>query len=399
MFVLGLTVSAVSLYFGSNSGTRPKEYKENLDMNSRQLLAIVILLPVLCMGLPSLLMAQSDDWYSHDGNTVEEVISGPAGKLVLLKNKSGEFEFLTSAQASKRGLSISAIGSEQIRLREKGKKVPVQLPILHRNIPLDLLCFAVLRQQNKNVVISAPLKEVKSEYRDFGTGYREELSMMLEIKDSSIVVYTDTALVGSGSASSLPKFYTGGSGSERPVRISAYSITLDGLLKKLEVRTGKKYSHDLDGSQKLSLHSIDLTPNAIVHYLNGLLNTEIRVSETLDSTASAEKVGASKLNRERKRRLVSRAKAAKVFKRVRLLAERGRTKDAALLLNRLIKRSKPSARLFNVQAKLLWKLGAKKKAIKYLKLSIRVDPKNTFARRQLDEIKRKLAQRKSRARG
>ena len=343
-------------------------------------LTVLILAPVLC----------ANDWFSHNGNTVEEVVNGPAGQLVVMKTTDGTYKFLSPQSPTDGQFQVAAIGSEQVRLREKGKKVPVQLPILHRNLTLDLLCYCVLRQQGKNVIIAAPLGNVKEEYRQYDGDYREELSMLLEIKNSSLVVYTDTAIVGKGSAPKLPKLFTGTSGDERPVRISEYNIALGDLLEKLEKLTGKKYMSDADGTTKVSIHSNTLTPSAILYYLNGLLKSNIVAMEAQEEEKTKEAPVVAK-----KASKISKEKAIRVFKKVKVLAKKGETKKAALLLRKLIKRTNPNPKLSNTLAKLYWKLGARKRAVKCLKYSLKVDPSNKFARNRLMKIKKMLARKKA----
>ena len=345
-------------------------------------LAVLFLAPVLC----------ANDWFSHEGNTVEEVVTGPAGQLVVMKATNGTYKFLSPQLPTDGQFQVAAIGTEQVRLREKGKQVPVQLPILHHNLTLDLLCYCVLRQQGKNVIISAPINDVKEEYRQYDGDYREELSMLLEIKESSLVVYTDTAIVGKGTAPKLPKLFTGASGDERPVKISEYNIPVSELLEKMEKATGKKYMSDADGTQKVSIHSNTLTPSGILHYLNGLLGSNIVTMEAEKEEAEEAPVVAQKGAKASK---VSKAKAAKVFKTVKVLAKNGETKKAAVLLHKLIKRTDPNPHLFNAMAKLYWKLGAKKRAVRCLKYTLKIDPSNKFARERLTKIKKMVAKKRA----
>ena len=87
---------------------------------------------------------------------------------------------------------------------------------------------------------------------------------------------------------------------------------------------------------------------------------------------------------------ISRTKAAQAFKRVKLLANQGRYRDAGRLCLRLIKRTKPNPVLNNFMFKLYWKLGDKKKAVRCLKAALKLDPRNKYARKTYIALRRKV---------
>jgi len=339
--------------------------------------------------LLSAALAQDDDadWYAHKGYTVEEVLStSPSQYVVVMHTPEGSYQLLTPSSPSNGLLQIVAVGSSQVRLREQDQPVPILLPIKHANIPLDVLVVASCVLQGKNVIVAGVPSEVVSDLRPSPTSYREELMDELEPQGCGLLVYDEVALAGCGAATQFPKQFNGATSGVAPFQIHALRITLGDAVAQLEQAFGgAELIFEGDASVPISLFIDRMPPMAVLYYINGLTDANIRVKKPPKpapvTTAPTSPTASANL---------SPKKAARVFGRVRTLAAAGRTKDAGSLLLRLIKRSKPTPGYYNALAKLYWKLGAKTKAVKALKHTLRADPSNAYARRTLRNIKKTL---------
>ena len=358
-------------------------------MKLRNLLVAAIVLAVSTLSVGDALFALDGDWYSHKGYTVEEVVTGPAGQMIIMKDNNGQYSLLSPNDQTSSKFQVVAIGAEQVRLKESGEKDPFMIPVMHNNLPLDLICFATLILQNKNSIVTAPVGDIVNKYSPTAN-YREELGELLEIKNSSLIVYSELAMAGNGSAVNFPPLFNGSTMSSIEVQISEFRMTLGDFLTRLGKYTNCTYETDGDKSLTFSLHSFNLTPEALIHYISGLTGTSI--SKKIDNTEKATLVTRKeKANSANSKKVVSPEKAKLIIKRVKALVKAGRTKDAAKLMLKLVKHSEPDYRYYNLLSKLCWKAGAKKKAVLCLKKSVKLNPDNPYAKSILKKLKVKTS--------
>lgn len=326
----------------------------------------------------SSIVAQDADWYSHNGYIVDEVMSGSGGQIVVMNDGQGNYSFVSPQEQTNTMFQVVAIGAEQVRLRAKGEKDPVMLPIMHNNLPLDLICLLTLKLEDKETFVTASVNESLAKYVPTDN-YREELSDLLEPMGSSVIVYSDVALVGNGGAENFPALYNGTSEGSSPVHMTEFRMSLGAFLKEMSQRSGITYVTDGDESMTFSFHSDNLTPAALIHYVSGLTGVSITKAVTVTEKEAASVAPDNKY--------ISQAKADRVLAKVKALAKAGRTKDAAKLMLKLVKRVEPNHRYYNLLSKLCWKAGAKNKAVKCLKKSLQIKPGNKYATRTLAKMK------------
>lgn len=325
----------------------------------------------------SSLVAQDGDWYSHNGWVVDEVMSGPGGQIVVMNDGQGNYSFLSPQEQTNSMFQIVAIGAEQVRLRGTGDKDPFMIPIMHNNLPLDLICLLTLKLEDKETFVTAPVSNVLTKYVPT-ENYREELSELLEGSNSSVLVYSDVALVGNGGAENFPPLYNGPSQGSSAVHMTGFRMSLGAFIQEMSQRAGVTYLTDGDESMTFSIYSNNLTPEALIHYVAGLTGTSITkvVAVTEESTPV---VSDSKY--------VSQEKADKVLAKVKALAKAGQTTEAAKLMLKLVKRTEPNYKYYNILSKLCWNAGAKERAVKCLNKSLKIAPGNEYATKALAKIK------------
>lgn len=315
---------------------------------------------LLALALPAAVAAQDDSsWYAHDGWTVEEALQTADGRaIVVMKSPDGAFVLLAPGEASSAPYALVAAGAEQVRLRRGDETVPVLLPILHHNLPLDVLLTALCRLHGKDLLVTAPLSETLVEYRPVSDEPREVVAALVEPTGAVAVTYDDLVVVAPAGA--VPTAFAASTAGESTMTVDGLRSSLGSALDALTTALGTDLTMDGDPATPLTLVCSRLTPSALIHYLNGTLGAAIRLPAPPPSPVAPT--------------VLSPEKAAKVFARVLALAKAGRTADAGRLLMKLVRRAAPDARYYRVLARLLWKAGDRRRAAQAMKKALTLAP-------------------------
>lgn len=323
--------------------------------------------------------AQTDDWYSFKGFRILEAVGcKETGWVIVGQGPTGKWEFLQQGESYGEEFQIAEIGTAQVRLTTKDAPRPRILPIVHRNLPADVLIMAVAKLYGYDMTIQGPIDKLV-------TYDLAHLDLASELKE----LFKGTAHQGCLEERSvlalegeLPKAWKAIREESNPRRFDfeAYRMSAAALIAQVESQTGYRVRVDVTAAPQLakplSVVWRNVTAPEAVHLLNSALSLKL-VAEA-PAKVEPEAPGMAKEAGDEK--------AERYFRNCLARAKSGKAMEAAKGLRNLVRKRPENARYCNAYGKMLWTLGLKEKAVKAWKRSLRIDPENAYARRVLDKV-------------
>lgn len=335
--------------------------------------------------LPVRATAQAD-WFATSGVKILEAIgTSDLGYILLAQDDRGGFRLLREGDSFEGKFTVGQVGTEQVRLEDSEGK-PSVAPILHQNVPVDMLLLAVGALHQRNVVIggtSDVLKPFDSEL----LVDPQKLADLAKEAGLDVRVLEDALLVKKGVFAADPVKF------EATPDDSAESYDwirsdLKGLITKAS-QGPMALTAEGDTATIISVRAPYMPPRALAHYLAQVTGTKITAAAP--EAAKPVAVTAASAPKELD------AKGQKVLARARTLLAGGKFAPAFKLFRYLHKTQGARAPFYNGMAICLWKLGKKPQAVKAWNLALEQDPGNAVAGKALGKVKEMVAARRAAA--
>lgn len=351
-------------------------------MRSAALFAITTLFAFV----PTRLMAQSD-WFATSGVKILEAIGTPdLGYVLLAEDDRGGYRILREGDNFEGKFTVGQVGSEQVRLEDPEGK-PSVAPILHQNVPVDMLLLAVGALHQRNVVIggsSDTLKPFDSEL----LVDPQKLADVAKEAGLDVRVLEDALLVKKGVFTADPVKFEA-TPDDQAESYDWIRGEMPGLIKKAS-EGPMVLTVEGTAAGTVSVRAPYMPPRALAHYLSQVTGAKI-------SAKAPEKVAAKPAAPAAPKAPALDAKGQKVLARARQLLAAGKFAPAFKLFRYLHKTQGARAPFYNGMAICLWKLGKKPQAVKAWNHALKQDPGNAVASRALGKVKEMVAARKAAA--